>query len=416
MAVAGADPVAGASVLPARRPSLRDANLREVLRVVAAADDPPSRADVAAATGLTRSTVSRLVDDLVSAGLVDELAPRQRPGRGRPGIPLAPGGRVTGLGLQVNPGYLAARVLDLRGRTVVESYVDADLVNSDPTKTLRRLGRMASRLLLELPAESAVAGAVIALPGIVSVAQGTVLSAPNLGWADVRVEDSLRASLGDLPLRAGNEADLAALTVAQQAPGRAGPLSDFLYVSGEIGIGGAAVVGGRVFPGRHGWAGEIGHIAVDPTGPTCRCGSSGCLEQYAGLRALLAASGLPPDGSIGEVVARAVDDDNTAREAIAAASRALGVALASALNVLDLPTVVLGGHLAEAADVLKPAVERELGARVLSADWQSVAVEVPGTDHAAGATGAAYSMLNEVIDAPAHWVDAWSSGLAPVAT
>jgi predicted NBD/HSP70 family sugar kinase len=416
MTVAGADPVGGSSVLPTRRPSLRDANLREVLRTVAAADDPPSRADVAAATGLTRSTVSRLVDDLVTAGLVDELAPRQGPGRGRPGTPLAPGGRVTALGLQVNPGYLAARALDLRGRTVVESYVEADLVNSDPAQTLRRLGRMVSRLLRELPAESAVAGAVIALPGIVSIAQSRVLSAPNLGWADVRVEDFLHASLGDLRLRAGNEADLAALTVAQQAPGRAGPLSDFLYVSGEIGIGGAAVVGGRVFPGRHGWAGEIGHIAVDPTGPPCRCGSSGCLEQYAGLRALLAAAGLPADSSIGAVVAQVTDGDSTAQEAVVAAGRALGVALASAVNVLDLPTVVLGGHLAEAADVLKPVVERQLGARVLSAHWQPVAVEVAGADVAAGATGAAYSMLNEVMDAPAHWVDAWGSGPSPAVT
>ncbi len=408
MTGAGADSVGRSSVLPTRRPSLRDANLREVLRTVAAADDPPSRADVAAATGLTRSTVSRLVDDLVSAGLVDELAPRQGPGRGRPGTPLAPGRRVTALGLQVNPGYLAARALDLRGRTVVESYVNADLVNSDPAKALRRLDRMARRLLRELPSECTLTGAVIALPGIVSVAQGKVLSAPNLGWTDVRVDDFLQSSVGDLRLRVGNEADLAALTVAQQAPGRTGRVSDFLYVSGEIGIGGAAVVAGRVFPGRHGWAGEIGHIAVDPTGPPCRCGSFGCLEQYAGLRALLAASGLPPTGSIAEVVARVHDGDNTAREAVAAAGRALGVALASAVNVLDVPAVVLGGHLAQAADVLKPVVERELGARVLSAHWHPVAVEVAAADVAAGATGAAYSMLNEVVDSPAHWVDAWS--------
>jgi predicted NBD/HSP70 family sugar kinase len=416
MTVAGANPGGGSSVRPARRPSLRDANLRAVLRAVTAADDAPSRAHVAAATGLTRSTVSRLVDDLVAAGLVDELSPRQGRGRGRPGTPLAPGGRVAALGIQVNPGYLAARVLDLRGRTLVESYLDTDLVNSDPAKSLRRLDHMVGRLLRQLPVESAVTGAVIALPGIVSVAQGKVLSAPNLGWADVRVEDFLGASLADLPLRVGNEADLAALTVAQRAPGRAGHLTDFLYVSGEIGIGGAAVVGGRVFPGRHGWAGEIGHIAVDPTGPPCRCGSSGCLEQYAGLQALLTAAGLPPDDSLGELVERVDAGDRSARQAVDTAGRALGVALASAVNVLDLPTVVLGGHLADAADALKPVVERELRARVLSAAWQPVAVEVATADVAAGATGAAYSMLDEVIDGPAHWLDAWSSGLAPAVT
>ncbi|HEX6151564.1 ROK family protein [Nocardioides sp.] len=401
MTVAGTGP---SGPYAARRPSLRDGNLRQVLRAVADSDEPLSRAGVAAVTGLTRSTVSRLVDDLVVARLLDELEPRQGPGRGRPGTPLAPGSRVAALGLQVNPGYLAARVIDLRGRTVAQRYVAADLEQSDPATTLRRLGTMARRLVRSLPTGLRLVGAGVALPGIVSVADARVLSAPNLGWADVGVADLLRGRLGGLTLQIGNEADLAARTVAEESPGRGGRLTDFLYVSGEVGIGGAAVVGGRVFPGRHGWAGEIGHISVDPMGPRCRCGSTGCLEQYAGLHAVLAAAGLPPDASVDLLLERVRSGDPAARGAIEAAARALGVALASAVNVLDIPTIVLGGHLAAAADVLQPLLERELDGRVLSAAWGSVVVDVAPDDPAPGATGAACAVLGALIDDPAGWM------------
>ncbi len=104
--------------VPSRQATLRDNNMRLVLATVLAADEPPSRAAVAAITGLTRSTVSRLADEMTAAGLLDELDRSPKPGRGRPGTPLVAGSAVGALGLQVNPGFLAARVVDLRGRVV----------------------------------------------------------------------------------------------------------------------------------------------------------------------------------------------------------------------------------------------------------------------------------------------------------
>ena len=387
----------------ARQSTLRSSNLALVLRTVCAADGPLSRADVAVRTGTTRATAARLVDELVAGRLLDEGERPAPPRRGRPATPLLPGARVGALGLQVDAGLLAARVLDLRGRVVAERVEEDDLVGSDPVDTLARLGVLAAGLLAGMPAGLRPVGAGLALPGLVDVAAGALLRAPNLGWSDVPAADLLTAHLPtELRPVLGNEADLAARTVAETAPGRPGPLRDFLYLSGQIGIGGAAVLGGRVVTGSAGWAGEVGHVCVDPAGPACRCGSTGCLEQYAGRHALLTAAGLPLDTPPVDVVARAEDPD--VRRALDAAADALGIALAGVVNVLDLPAVVLGGHLAALAEPLRPRLEELLGRRVLSARWRRPVVEaIPGLP-AAGATGAALRALGDVLADPVAWL------------
>jgi predicted NBD/HSP70 family sugar kinase len=385
---------------------VRAANLALVLRTVCAAAEPPSRADVAAATGTTRATAARLVDELVAAGLLEEVerAPTARPGR--PATPLAPGSRFAALGLQVDAGLLVARALDLRGRVVAEQVAEGDFVGSEPAPTLEQLSALAGRLLAGLPPQLRLVGAGLALPGIVDVAAGVLLRAPNLGWSDERPGDVLAGRLpAHLVPVLGNEADLAARSVAETAPGRAGPHRDFLYLSGQIGIGGAAVLDGRVMTGSSGWAGEVGHVCVDPDGPACRCGSTGCLEQYAGRDALLAAAGLPRGTAPSVLAGAARRGEPTALQALDAAARALGIALAGALNLLDIPAVVLGGHLAELGDQLCPRVQEHLDRRVLSARWRRPVIAAAPGGPGAGATGAALRALDAVLTAPAAWLD-----------
>jgi predicted NBD/HSP70 family sugar kinase len=315
---------------------------------------------------------------------------------------LAAGTAVAALGLQVNVAGLAARVVDLSGRVVAERLLSKSLVDSDPAVVLTRLRALALGCLAEVPASVRVVGARLALPGVVSVASGVLLVAPNLGWREVRPADYLgQPTLEGLHLRLGNEADLAARTVADVAPGRPGPLRDFVYISGEIGIGGSAVVDGEVLSGRHGWAGEMGHVCVDPEGPRCRCGSTGCLEQYAGRDAIAAAAGADPSAVVDLVRA----GDERALGSIRIAARALGIALAGVVNVLDIPTVVLGGYLGQIGDVLTPGLEAHLAARVLSSRWVTPTVRVATEHPAAGATGAAFAELNAVLSHPAPWMD-----------
>lgn len=391
--------------LPARQASLRSMNLATVLDRVCASTEPPSRADVSAATGLTRSTVSRLVDELVEQHLVSELDPLIVGTRGRPAVPLIPAaGTWVGLGLEINVTHLAARLVDLAGNALGERYVAADLSGS-PREIVERVALLGRELLAAAPDGAILAGVHLAVPGLVEKDEGVVLRAPNLGWWDVRPLGWLTDALG-VPLDAaglGNEADFAAVTVARSAPGRRGDADEFLFVSGEVGVGAAIVRSGDVFSGLHGWAGEIGHICVDPAGPDCACGATGCLERYVGQRALCDAAGVPDRESL----AAALDaGEPRAVDAVVRASHHLGIVLAGALNLLDLPRVVLGGHLGAVSEHLLPGVQEELTRRVISSPFSAPALDTVIRDADTAALGAAYASLLGVLNDPVASLEA----------
>lgn len=344
---------------PARQRSLRDHNVALAFQVVVEASAPVSRAQIALATGVTRATSSALVEELLAADLVTEVAlPRtERSGRPATGIALS-GGVLGGLGLEINVDYLAATVVELNGHVAHEDVLRGDFRLESSADVLRKAGQLARRAARASGLR--VLGAAVALPGLLE--DGRLL-APNLGWRDVDVTRRLRLGL---PVEFDNEANYAAL--AEVTPER----RDFVHVSAEIGIGAGIVLGGQLFRGTRGWSGEIGHITVDPSGPTCRCGSRGCLEVYAGQAALEATG---PD----EVAA------------------VLGRTLAGVLNVLDIGTVVLGGAYADQAAALVPGISAELAARVLWADLQPPVVLVAQHGTGAAALGAATSVVRNAL-------------------
>lgn len=383
-----------------RQASLRDANLALVNRSIAAATVPPSRADLALATGLTRSTVSRLVDVLIASRLVAELEPVFSSAPGRPAVPLVPARNShAGLGIEVNAAHLSVRLVDLSGAVLAAELREADYIGADPRTVLAETASLVHDVL-QGGFPGPIVGAHLALPGLVDAERGILLRAPNLGWTDVRPAEFLTPELLGVPLNMGNEADYAALTIAQTAPGRAGDVADFLYVSGEVGIGSAAVRGGRVQAGSRGWAGELGHLTVDPQGPRCNCGSTGCLETYVGQAAMLRSAGAAAPR---ELVAGLESGEPTAVEATRRAAEALGMALASTLNLLDISTVILGGHLADLEPFIGPALIAEMESRVLWADYCPISVIRGSLDHAPASLGAAYASLAGAIADPARW-------------
>jgi predicted NBD/HSP70 family sugar kinase len=390
-----------------RQHTLRERNLRLVARAVydAAATGtgttPPSRADVAAATGLTRATVSTLVDRLVGARLVAELPPAPAQRAGRPAVPLVPASRtVVGLGLEVNVDYLGVRVLDLAGDVVAEHVERGAFHDADPGRTLGRLGALAADAVARVEAEGMrVAGARLALPGLVDARTGELEVAPNLGWSSLAPVPHL--GLGVLPVRVANEAKLAALAELS------GDVPDsFLYVSGDVGIGAAIVVDRALFLAERGWNGEVGHVVVDPAGPRCSCGAHGCLEQYAGKEAVLRNAGLAPDAALSDLVAR-LDapgaGDGDARAAVVRAGQALGSALADFVNLTGVSTVVLGGVYTELMPWLAPEVDAGLAERVLAAPFAAPDVRPAGAGKFAALTGGAREVLRDVVADPARW-------------
>ncbi|WP_353707705.1 ROK family transcriptional regulator [Cellulosimicrobium sp. ES-005] len=397
----------------ARQATLREHNLALVARAVFESAEPCSRADIAASSGLTRATVSTLVDRLVAAAIVAELPPATPQRAGRPAVPLAPAPRsIVGLGLEVNVDYLGGRVLDLTGAVVAEHVDPDDLHDSDPTDVLARLGRIAQDLLASVRADGmTVAGARLALPGLVDTRAGRLEVAPNLGWS--HLDPGPLLGLGpDVPVEIGNEAKLAALAQASHGvvaddasdPAPEAAPSTYLYVSGDVGIGSAIVVDRRLFHGRHGWTGEVGHVVVDPRGPRCRCGATGCLEQYAGKDALLRGAGLPVDAPTEALVAALDAAEPGALAAVERAGTALGSALADYVNLVDIDTVLLGGIYPALLPYLRSAADAELRTRVLAAPWTDVVLlPAPVGDHAA-LTGGAREVLRGVVEDPSAWV------------
>ncbi|GHG01384.1 MULTISPECIES: ROK family transcriptional regulator [Amycolatopsis] len=336
-----------------RHEEMRARNLEVVLGAVSRGG-PLTRAALAEVTGLTKSTVSKLVGDLVEAGLLAETGPARVGERGRPGVEVVlSGARVASLGLEVNVDYLAVRVLDLTGEVRFAARRERDNRGSRPKKVLGELQELATDALAEahrLGLEAA--GAVLAVSG--PVGDGVLFSAPNLGWQDVRPADLLRLPV---PVELDNEANLAALGELWYGGGE----RDFLYVSGEIGIGAGLVVNGVLYSGATGLAGELGHVVVAPEGAPCRCGGTGCLETYAGQEALLAAGNAV---SVRALLAALERGDETALAACVAAGRALGVALTSAVNLLDLDRIVLGGVFTQLYPWLSGPVSEVLAKRL----------------------------------------------------
>lgn len=392
---------------PARQQLLKQRNLALLLRQIAASENL-TRAQLAARTGLTKATVSTLVDTLMEARLVTERDP-ERGLIGRPGSPLAlnPVGPA-GLGVEINVDYVSVCVVDLTGAMRWRMTSDNDNRLVSPEAVLTQAALMASRLWDKAEgAGLSVSGLGVAVPGLVDF-DGVLHRAPNLRDFEGVAAAEVLSKMIARPLafvHCDNEANLAAL--AEYWFGGRDEVADFVFVSGDIGVGAGIVIGGELFRGVRGLGGELGHVTVDPEGLPCSCGSRGCLESVAGQEALLRAAGLWRNDTVNRsqaadaLVDRALKGDPVTLGVLQRAGSALGVALAAFLNVLDLPSVVLGGLYAKLAPWLIEPVTAELRDRVVNHSWSSTEVVVSSVGAEASVKGAAALTVRRMIDDPA---------------
>ena len=400
--------------------NVRASNMSTVLRNILASPGEVTRAGLSQRTGMTRATISRLVDDLVGAGLVRELEPGDGGGRGRPANRLTPAeGSAVALGVEVDVASLDVTLVDIAGRELGHRRIERDFADSAPEETMALAAREAHTLLEgPLPDGALFLGTGVGLPGLVSPTR--LALAPNLGWRDIP-HDQLLAPLADLnPVVVANEADLAAYAVAYTRPGVAGGPSTFVYVSGEVGVGAGVIVDHRPMSGARAWSGEIGHMCADPNGPLCRCGARGCLEAYLGVRALAEHVGAPAgSGAIGilrcaglvhEAGAKTSGslgvgvEQERAQAVLAEAGAALGRVLSGVINAMDIPHVVLGGAVAELSGALLDPAREEIETRTLQAPWSSPIVEVLPDSASLTVRGAAFRVLDALVDDPAAFL------------
>ena len=385
---------------------IRRRNLSRTLRELHVSR-PLSRSELAARLHVDRSTVASLVSELAARGIVLErprskLVP-QSPGRPSPVVELRQSGPGA-LALDIATDWLGAAVVGLGGKIIASTRRDLSLSNASPEKVVDDLGGLVRPLLAGLANGPRVVAIGVSVPGLVRADDGRVHAAPALGWRDVPIGDLIRDEFADLETSVcvGNDADLAASAEYLRGSGRG--TADFICIWGEGGLGAGIVVDGRLLSGAAGYAGEIGHMTIEPSGDLCHCGARGCLESVVGEEALLRRSGRDPLGgtsAIEDLVAAADRGDDAALSALAESGRGLGIGIAGLVNIFNPDRVALGGLYGRVYRYVRAPILLELEARAMPASRAMVDLVTGRLGGNALLLGAAELALGPTLDDPA---------------
>jgi predicted NBD/HSP70 family sugar kinase len=386
--------------------SLRRLNRRRVINALRQ-HGMVSRAEIARRTGLSRSTVSSLVTELQSDGLVverEETGAAHGEQGGRPPILLSfDASAGAALGIDFGHSHVRVAVSDLSSTILAERAEPLDTDHA-AQEGLDVAIDLIEEALAEAGVErSRLIGAGLGLPGPIDQADGVIGSSAILpGWVGVAAAEEMRGRL-DVPVIVDNDANLGALAELTHGAGRGA--TDLVYLKLSSGIGAGLILGGRLYRGWGGMAGELGHVLVDPEGAVCRCGNRGCLETAASTGALIdMLRRSHGELTVGEMLALAHDGDLGCRRVIADAGRVVGSAAAFMFNVLNPQRLVVGGDLAAAGDLLLDGVRSSvrLAALPAAADAARVVAGVLGERaQVLGALALAVGEADAALDLPA---------------
>lgn len=332
-----------------------------------------SRADLARETRLTRVTISDLVAELISDGILAEFGTREASGPGKPAILVdldRAGHRIVGLDLSGSDTFIGA-VLTLDGEIVARHEVAAPAAAADVVDTAVALAQA-----LVADAHAPVLGVGVGTPGVVDE-RGVILAAPNFGWVGFDLERALTDAL-QLPVLVANDANAAVL--AEYTLG--GAADDVMLVKVGRGVGAGLLTGGTPLRGSRFAAGEIGHVTVGTDGgPQCACGKIGCLEAWLSVPSLVARLA-------------AASDDDARRGVLRDAGERLGIALAPVVATLDLSEIVLSGPPELLDGPLAAATLDTLRARTLAPFHEGVRIRMTAHGQDIVLRGAAVMVLS----------------------
>jgi glucokinase-like ROK family protein len=375
---------------------------------------PLSRAELAARAGLNRSTISIIVNSLIDEGFIQETD-FQSAKIGRPGmlLTLNPKGGFA-VGVEIGVDFISVLLTDF-----VANVLWRERVLTDPVDDQIRILDQALQLTqqaMDIGSEQGLRplGIGIGVPGLVDLRQGKLVFAPNLKWLNVPLR-LMWTQRFDLPIFIENEANAAAL--GEYYFGVARGIDNFIYLSAGIGLGGGVLIDGKLFRGSSGYAGEIGHMTIDPEGEKCGCGKRGCWETKVGPRAVLRrvrkilANGAPSlindlsngnlDGiTFNDVVEAAKSGDLVAVEALRDVGKYLGIGVVNLINIFNPELIVLGGALSLAHEFLLPVMEHTVCEESLKPPCENVRFAASGHDSDACVMGAVALVLDDILREP----------------
>jgi predicted NBD/HSP70 family sugar kinase len=388
---------------------IRRQNLGALLRSVHLRG-PTSRAELTARLGLNRSTIGALTAELTAAKLVAEELPRDHGRAGRPSLVVRPEPDVYVFALVIEVDRLTAARIGLGGVVLDRRETQRPRGVHAPAEVVAPLAGFVRDMQRAVAPGSRYVGSGAAVSAMVRAEDGVVRLGPHIGWVDAPLGAALADVLGgDRPVQVRNTADLAAL--AEHARGVAVGCENIVYLTGDAGIGGGIVAGGRLVTGHGGYGGEVGHMVVNPAGKPCNCGSRGCWETEIGEYALLRAAGRDAldSGTAGRAVGRAavqavVDaaarGDAGAQTAIRQVGDWLGFGVANLVNIFNPEMVIFGGTLREIYIAAAAQVRSRLNRNALPACREHVRLRTPALGEDAALFGAAELAFEPLLSDP----------------
>ncbi len=361
---------------------VREANLSLVLRNIHN-ESPLSRAKLAVMTELNKSTVSSLVEDLLTRGLIHEIGMNSI-GTGRPATLLEINPEAGGIiGVELGVDFVAVALMDFAGKAIWRHKEKADPFE-EQAKTIKQTLDLVDDAVARCRASNLrLLGLGLAAPGTVDIQEGVMVFSPNLRWRDVPLRKIFSEHTG---LKVFIENDANAAGVAEHLFGVMRQTRDFIFIYAGVGVGGGLFLNGKLYRGFNGYAGEIGHIPTmsEGSGELCLCGNPGCWETTANQRAVIrrVEAGLK-NGHTGlipkmmkaknettltvELIKQAADaGDEVALESFSEVGRAMGQGIAGIVNIFNPEKVVIGGTLSMASSYMLPALKEAISRRALN--------------------------------------------------
>ena len=373
-----------------------------------------SRAHLAAETGLNPSTVSDIISELIQENLIRETD-LIKSHTGRPGrlLELNPEGGCA-LGIEINVDYIEFLVTDFAANVLWRKKLAStpDVGQEEIILQVSKLAKKASVFIQK--SKSRLLGVGVGVPGLVDVSSGLLRYAPNLHWVNVPIRDVL-ARFFNCPIYVENEANAAAL--GEYYFGAARNVKDFIYLSAGIGLGSGIVIGGKLFRGMFGYAGEAGHMTLDVNGDICGCGKRGCWETFVGplaverrvQRSLAAgAKSVLTDMAKGDLKNIVFDDvlqaartgDQIAIDALDVVAFYLGIGIANLVNLFNVEVIVLGGALSKASPFILKEVERVVSENTLPPGKEHLRIILSAHGADACVMGAIALVLDDILREP----------------
>ena len=396
---------------PIHHEAMRNANLRAVFECVRQYG-PITKKEIQERTQLSWGSISALMASLLDAGVVTEEK-ESRAGAGR--TPLTfdiawEKGLI--LGIDVNLIGMTAIVLDMKNRVRGHAYEPiAETITSE--SLLSQMEACLGRMLQDPRFRDRICAIGVSFPGHIDSESGVCLWTHQFGRiTSLKLQQSLEERF-HLPVSIEHDPNCMAL--AEHIIGGARDADDLIFLRLSLGIGMGILFGGKVFKGKSGATGEIGHMTVQPEGETCGCGNVGCLETCASSAAILRRAARAVQAGQAAILSEMLKDRPLDLETAAEAARAgdaqvrlifrqaaeyTGIAAVNVINVMDPGTVILGGELAGYPDLFVEPLCQEITRRVFG--HKEVDIRVTALDEKAAATGAALKLVRPVFEMLAY--------------